>query len=148
MAELGAVLFIFGWWAGDLLPSKPARPSPPGRIGLLAVGLFAATMLSLQAPRADRLVFAYDGMAAFIGPPTPGPVALRTPADLEAQARTQRTALAELDRLEASARRGEINREAIRTAIRWHDIPGMPPHLPNFDPSEMLDIPADPQHPR
>lgn len=142
MAELGAVLFVAGWWAGDP-PSPPVgAPSPPGRREFVGVALFAVVLLALQAPRADRVVFVYDEMAAPVGPAAPGGPVLRTPGDLETRARVQREALAALDRLEASARRGEIDRSAIDRAVDGSAIPGMPTHLLDFGPTDLLDIPG------
>ena len=105
-------------------------------------------MLALQAPRADRVIFEYDEMAAPLGDRLAEVRRRsRTPADLAAQARAQRQALAELDRLEQAARRGEIDRAAIRRAIERAAVPGMPTPLPDFDPADLLDLPADSTRP-
>ena len=72
-----------------------------------------------------------------------GPAPLRTPGDLATQAKAQRESLAALDRLESAARRGEIARAAIRRAIERANVPGMPTHLLDFDPAELLDIPGN-----
>jgi hypothetical protein len=138
MAELGAVLFVAGWCRGDM-ESPPAVPVAPGRRGLLGVVLFATVLLALHAPRADRVIFAYDEMAA---PLSPGAEATRTPEDLATRAKVQGEALAALDRFEAAARRGEIGRGAIRRAVDAAAIPGMPTHLLDFDPTDLLDIPG------
>jgi hypothetical protein len=145
MAELGAVLFVCGWCAGGLTSPRPASPSPPGRSAFLGVVLFAVVMLALQAPRADRVVFEYDEMSAPIGPPSPGPIALRTPNDLATQAETQREALAALDHLERRVRAGEISRAETRQINRVF-VPGMPTHLLDFDPADLLDIPGESLH--
>lgn len=146
MAELGAVLFVAGWFAGDLPTRPPAVPALMGRREFLGVALFAAVVLAVQAPRADRVIFEYDEMAAPIGPAAAGAGVLRTPGDLAARARVQREALASLDRMEAAAQRGEIDRGAIRRSIDAVAIPGMPTHLLDFDPTDLLDIPRDPMH--
>ena len=148
MAELGAVLFVCGWCAGDLPSPPPAVPSPPRRREFLGVVLFAGAMLALQAPRADRVVFEYDEMAAPLGPPSPRSGAVRTPGDLATQAKAQRESLAALDRLESAVRRGEIARAAIRRAIERANVPGMPTHLLDFDPAELLDVPGNSIDPR
>ena len=154
MAELGAVLFACGWFAGCLRspsaspsPSAaPAAPAAPGRREFLGVALFAGTILAIQVPRADRVVFEYDEMAAPIGPPSPGPVTPRTPADLATRAEEQRDALAALDRLENAVRRGDRDRSAIGQVNRTF-VPGMPTHLLDFQPVELLDIPGNRIHP-
>jgi hypothetical protein len=142
MAELGAVLFVAGWCAGGL-PSPPPRAiEAPGRRGLLVVVLFALVLLALQTPRAHRVIFEYDQMAAPVGPDSPRTVPRRTPADLAAQARDQRRALAALDRIERDARRGTMDRAEVRRAIERAAIPAMPSPQPDFDPADMLDLPG------
>ena len=126
MAELGAVLFVCGWCAGTLPSPPPAAPAPPGRREWLGVVLFAGVMLALQAPRADRVIFEYDEMAAPTAPASPGPVALRTPGDLATQARAQREKLAPRDRLEPAAPRGESSPADISRAVAGANVPGMP----------------------
>jgi hypothetical protein len=148
MAELGAVLFVSGWCSGDLPSPPPAAIAPPGRAGLLCVVLLAAVLLALQAPRVERVIFEYDGMAAPVGPHSPGVVAERTRAGLAARAGAQRQALARLDRIERAARRGEVDRAGIPRAIERASVPGMPARLPDFDPAALLDIPGDPTQPR
>jgi hypothetical protein len=147
MAELGAVLFVCGWYAGCLPAPPPAAPAPPGRREFLGVVLFAAVMLALQAPRADRVIFEYDEMAAPLGPPSLRPGATRTPGDLASQAKVQRESLAALDRLEQWIRQGEIGRAATRQ-INNAFVPGMPTHLLDFHPADLLDIPGDQINPR
>jgi hypothetical protein len=146
MAELGAVLFVAGWRSGRL-PSPPSgAPEPPGRRELLAVLMFAAGLMALQAPRAHRVIFEYDGASAPLGADSTRAGPPRTSADLVARAADQRRALAELDRLEPRARRGEIGRAAVRRAIDRASVPGMPAPLPGFDPADLLEIPVNPMN--
>ncbi len=147
MAELGTVLFVAGWCAGRLPSPPPAAVEAPGRRELLVVGFFIAVMLTLQAPRADRVIFDYEGAAALQGPDSPIRSSHRTPADIAAQARDQRQALAALDHLEQAARRGDMDRAAIRRAIDRAAVPGMPSPLPGFDPADLIDLPAAPTQP-
>jgi hypothetical protein len=105
-------------------------------------------MMALQVPRADRVLFEYDEMAApMLTLPSPKAEATRTPEDFATRARVQRAALAAIDRLEPAARRGELGRAAIRRAVDGAAIPGMPTHLLDFDPSEMVEIREVPPHP-
>jgi hypothetical protein len=148
MAELGAVLFAAGWCSGPL-PSPPSgRPEPLRGRAFLAVLALVAGMVALQAPRAHRVVFEYDGASARPGvePPRTGPP--HTAAELAARAADQRRALAELDRLERLARRGEIGRPELGRAIDRAGVPGMPGSLPDFDPADLLDTCMEPTNPR
>ena len=120
--ELGAVLFVAGWWSGQINSPPPRTIKPPLRIELLVFVLFAAAMLVLQAPRADRVIFQYDGLSAIYGA---GP-SNRTPGELAEQARAQRQSLHELDRLERSARSaGSAGRKSavMRTASWFRECP-------------------------
>ena len=104
-------------------------------------------MLALQAPRADRVIFEYDEMAAPTAP-SPGPGALRTPGDLadpgEGPAGIPRRARPP----RAGGTPGEIGRAAIRRAVARANVPGMPTHLLDFDPADLLDIPGNSNEPR
>ena len=139
--QLGAVLFAAGWWSGR--PGPPPRALEPPRLrDILAATLFAAVLLLLQAPRADRVIFRYDGLSAPIPPvagTTPGRV--RTRADLAERARSQRRALAELDRLEQAARQAGARIEALPAVADRPWVPGMPANLPDFRASDLLDWP-------
>jgi hypothetical protein len=148
MAALGAVLFGCGWYSGCLHSPPPRTLKPPGWLDVLRAVLFSLLMFVLQAPRAERVIFEYDEMAAPVEPRLPAVVVVRSPADLAARATLQRHALAALDRLEAAARRGEIDRAAIRQAIASTAVPGMPAPLPDFEPADLLDISGDSSHPR
>ena len=64
MPELGAILFVSGWWAGHIMSPPPKAVGPPLRGELLVVVLFAAVMLVLQTPRVNRVIFQYDGLSA------------------------------------------------------------------------------------
>jgi hypothetical protein len=141
--QLGAVLFAAGWWSGRPGPEPPPRAlEPPPLRDLLAATLFAAVLLLLQAPRADRVIFRYDGLSAPIPPvtgTTPGRV--RTRADLAERARSQRRALAELDRIERAARQAGARGEALPAVADRPWVPGMPANLPDFRASDLLDWP-------
>jgi hypothetical protein len=140
--QLGAVLFVAGWLSGRSQP-PPRIVEPPRLRQLLAATLFAATMLSLQTPRAQRVIFQYDGLAAQVRPDGgTTPDRIRTAADLAERARNQRQALAELDRLEQAARQGGVRGETLRRDARHVSVPGMPPNFPEFDPAALLAIPT------
>jgi hypothetical protein len=135
--ELGAVLFVAGWWSGRIESPPPKTIKPPPRIELLVFVLFAATMLVLQAPRADRVIFQYEGLSAKFG----GGSYSRTPGDLAQQARAQRQALLELDRLERSARQRGLGRAGIRRDADRVMVPGMPVGFDGVGSTELLDVP-------
>ena len=144
MADLGAVLFACGWYAGPI-ESPASAVATPTRREWLAVSGLALAMLTIQSPRADRVVFEYAEMAAPMARPVAGSVARSNASDLIDQTRAQRAALAELDHLEARARRGSYDREAVRRAASA--VPAMPNHLPEFDPAELPAIPDDRRSP-
>lgn len=144
MADLGAVLFACGWYAGPI-ESPASAVATPTRREWLAVSGIAMAMLALQSPRADRVIFEYAEMAAPMARPVAGSVVRSNASDLIDQTRAQRAALADLDRLEARARRGSYDREAIRRAASA--VAAMPTHLPGFDPAELPAIPDDRRHP-
>jgi hypothetical protein len=149
MAELGTVLFVFGLCSRIQPSSSPlAGMAPPGRIEFLGVMLFTAVMLTLQVPRVERVIFEYDGMAAPVGPLSAREVLQRTPADLAAQAKAQRHALAALDRIERAARRGALGRAEVHKAIDRVSVPGMPTHLGDLEPAALLDVPGARIRPR
>ena len=68
--------------------------------------------------------------------------------DLTARAADQRRALAEFDRLERLARRGEFGGPAVRQAFERVGVPGMPAPMPGYDPADLLDVPVNPTHSR
>jgi hypothetical protein len=141
--QLGAVLFVSGWWSG-LIDSPPPRSiKAPRPVELLGVAVFAAALLLVQWPRAQRVIFLYDGMATEVQleeKPEDGP-RHRTGSDLEGHARSQRQVLRALDSLERSIRDGNREPEAARRAIDQLRIPGMPSELPDFKTTDLLDLP-------
>ena len=99
--------------------------------------LFAVVMLFVQLPRIDRVVYEYDGSAAAFGPSGPVHATHRTPADLAAQAKSQRRALAVLDRLEQSV----TSRATIQQAVTGVSVPGFPQVSADFTAEGLLDLP-------
>src|SRR5262249_34534510 len=59
--ELGAVLFGAGWWSGRITGPPPRSIELPERRELLGAAVFAVTIFLMQAPRAWRVTFEYDG---------------------------------------------------------------------------------------
>jgi hypothetical protein len=138
--QLGAVLLTAGWWSGRI-ESPPPRAVELPRLGeLLAVAVFTAVVLWLQTPRAHRVIYQYDGAAA---PIQPDDSTLRerihTAADLAERARSQRRALAVLDRIEQAARQAGTHHKALRQAAGRASVPGMPGNLPDFHAPDLLD---------
>jgi hypothetical protein len=148
--ELGAVLFAAGWWSGPADPPPPAAITPPSAEELLIFVLVAVIMLVLQIPRADRVIFQYDGLSAQYRQES----VIRTPAELRDKALVQRHALATLDQLEHTARLRGLDRTAVATDARRVQIPGMPVGFPGVGAAELLDLPdstpksLDPDQPR
>jgi hypothetical protein len=132
-------LFAVGWLSGHSQP-PPRTVALPRWRELLAATCFAATMLLLQTPRAQRVIFQYDGLSAPVRPDDgTTPDRLRTAADLAERARNQRRALAELDRLEQAARQDGARVEALRRDAGRVLVPGMPANLPNFHVADLID---------
>jgi hypothetical protein len=140
--QLGAVLFVAGWWSGPL-GSPPFRLIEPPRLReLLTVVVFVAALLMLQTPRVQRVIFQYDGLAASVQPADRSVrERLRTPDDLAEQARRQRQALTKLDRIERLARQGGLERTAFHQIMEHVAVPGVPENLPGFSVLDLLDLP-------
>jgi hypothetical protein len=132
--QLGAVLLVFGWWTGHSDSPPPRRIARPERRELVGVALFTAILFLIQAPRANRIIFQYDGASAavFLGAVPTGP---RTSAELAERAHRQRAALAALDEAGRTAREAGADRAQLRHAWRSFDIPGMPD---NFSAADLL----------
>jgi hypothetical protein len=134
--ELGAVLFVSGWWVGHIESPPSQTIEPPLRRELLVFVLVAAVMLVLQAPRVSRVIFQYDGLSAPYdrkGPPL-------TSAELVERARVQRQALTALDRIEQTARKHGISREELRRDAIAVMVPGMPGGVDGMKANELLDF--------
>jgi hypothetical protein len=117
IAELGTVLFVFGWRAGPIESPPPRALEYPGRRELLESVLAGAVILVLQVPRVERVIFRYEGMGAPSGPDSPIHPLVRTEVDLARQARDQRHVLALLDRLERRVREEGLSRAEIEHTL-------------------------------
>ncbi len=137
--ELGAVLFAAGWWTGRTSSPPPRSIAVPQFRDLAGVALFAAIMFLMQAPRAERVTFQYDGAASeiFSGARATAP---RTKADLAKRARRQRKALAELDKVERMARESGTDGAKLLESRSFLEVPGMPTTVKDFGVAELLDL--------
>ncbi len=140
MAEMGAVLLAAGWCLGSPSSPPPRDLVPPTRREFLALALFVLVVLALQMPRAARVVFEYDEMAAPLDLDSPRRPVRHTAAELADQARAQRRVFAELDRLEHSARGDARRRAEARRSFEPAAVPGMPMALPGYEPADLLDL--------
>lgn len=144
MPQLGAVLIAAGWWAGGDLGPGPRPLNPPTLRELGWVLGIAAVLILLQWPRAQRVLFDYDGAAAPVGGEGSGasrPAGAVSLADLTARAASQRKVLARLDRLEEFARAKGIGRSGLRRVLGRVMVPGMPDVVPDLDAVGLLRIP-------
>jgi hypothetical protein len=140
--QLGAVLFAAGWWSGRLDSPPPRAIEAPSARALVSVAICAGTMLLLQSPRAQRVIFLYDGMAAEMTlPDRENGSRARLPSDLAERARRQRQSLAELDSFEQRARADGLDRASVAQAIRLPVVLGMPEHLPDLRTADLLELP-------
>lgn len=139
--QLGAVLVAAGWAAGAPLSDQRGL-QPASYRELLGVVLFVGGFLVLQIPRANRVLYEYDGMASKIEAGEDAPAqAPRGRADLVRRSNQQRAELGRLDRLERVCRKHQVSREMLRTALGRPLVPGMPPGIINVDAFDLLDIP-------
>ena len=140
--QLGAVLFAAGWWSGPLDATLPKSMEPPKLRDVGSVALFFTLLLVLQTPRAQRVIFAYDGLSAEIfTEEDQGRTHVRTRADLAEQAARQRHVLADLDKIERTAREQGINRAVLRQSLGRIIVPGMPETIAELSALDLLDIP-------
>lgn len=154
--QVGAVLFVLGWWSG---PAKAAGWSPRalGRRGapltrLAALGLATMTLvlIVLNRPRVDALI---RGTA----PPLlaseekifkiPSLVTKRASALISVRVDAQRRYLRGLDHAEPIARRLGIGQDGIRAAFGFQFIPSSTGRLlmnqrELYDVAAILDLPA------
>jgi hypothetical protein len=137
--QLGAVLFASGWWSGQIDSPPPRRLNRPNCRELVGVALFAAIMLLMQVPRANRVIFQFDGAAAEISAGT-GPTVPHTRSELAERARGQRAALAELDHVERSARDPKADIDKLLQKAALLEIPGMRMDLKEFTTADLLDL--------
>lgn len=139
IAELGAVLFAAGWWSGQIDSPPPRSIEAPSYAKLGGAALFAAILFMMQAPRAQRVIFQYDGAASEVvaGSSVAGP---RTSAELADRARLQRAALAKLDQAERLARESRMSRGELLRSLNLIDIPGIPLRATDFDLADLLGL--------
>src|SRR5262249_53362683 len=107
--QVGAVLFVAGWWTALRTPLRPKRPLTSR--GLVSVAGLAVVLLVLNVPRADRI---FVGWAGLSGRESGRHEAL---AVASRRAEHQRSFLARLDRAEQIAAREGIGRRAIRAVF-------------------------------
>jgi hypothetical protein len=150
--QIGAVLFVSGWWSARRVPGKAATDAPGAALtiaGALAVGLLALALVVLNRPRVDALVRAT----------TPALLpseqdnfkitrlqTMRSNAVLWNRAEWQRAYLRRLDRAEAVARQMGIGIEDIRAAFGHRRIPAafgpIGPARPDiYDAAALLELP-------
>jgi hypothetical protein len=142
LPHLGAVLFVFGLFAG-ISKSKEmdGRPTLGGVAGIFA---FAVVMCVLHNPAAERKFLAstfpttHEEVSKALVPESlrrtiPLEVAMRVAQD-------QRRMLAQLDRVETVSRQLGLDRHAIRDAVGRLQFPGM---SESFDALDMLNLPTD-----
>jgi len=108
------------------------------------VALFAAVFFGLQAPRAQRIIYDYDGLAA----PTVAADGSSQPPEHPAAKRLerlkgQRRVLENADRIERACREHGIGREAFRRTFGLIPIPGLPDKLSQLHVNDILVLPED-----
>lgn len=138
--QVGAVLFVAGWWGRARRDRRPR-----GWAGVaLALGLSIA-LFALNKPRADR---ALEASAPACSPlesarfPTPDLRRLRAIYLRGEEAGRQRRALARLEKAGRAARRAGLSRADLRRAFGRVLPPGWPPQIRDDDAFDLLDLPV------
>jgi hypothetical protein len=142
--QMGAVLFLSGWWAGESAAGRPKMPAAPTRAGLLGVLGLVLLLFLLQSPRvrsrlvADAPPLTDSERSRF---PVPSLRRLRARFLQDERATWQRRFLARLDRAEATARKNGWSREAVREGVGRILGPNAPGDMPHIDPVALLALP-------
>jgi hypothetical protein len=145
--EIGAVLFVAGWWArclDDAHAGRPALSSDLTRRELLAVVVLALALVVLHVPRALRVVLqgapkmSPEEAALF---PIPELQRLRAVLHAEEHAKRQRHALVRLEAAERVARELGIGRLTIRRSFGRVLVPGIPELQKQSDAASLLAVP-------
>lgn len=141
--QLGAVLFAFGWYSGTSISPPTFRLQQSTARSLLGTAIFAAAVFGLQSPRAQRIIFVYDGLAA----PTVT-VDNSSPPEIPAANRAarydrQQRFLETADRIERACRDHGIGREALRRTFGTIPIPDTPNVLSRLSVDDLLIFPRD-----
>jgi hypothetical protein len=139
--QLGAVLFVGGWASGGNAKGLSRSILAPSRRALLWVLLLVAILVILQTPRAQRVAFEYDGLAAELDAASrPRQRHVLTPDELVQEAGRQRRALSALDGVGIKFQRREIGRSEVERLIETIEVPGMPMGLEGLSVSDLLDL--------
>jgi hypothetical protein len=140
--QTGFVLFLGGWIARGscrwiVIDRSALREKQRRVFATIAIISLVAIMLTLHAPRAARIRVEGRGLG-----PEPSDFTLRD-AKTRAlmMAHQQRDALARLDRVESTALRLGIGREAIRRAFGRVEVPGWPEQVKEWDAIDLLRLP-------
>ncbi|MDG3006721.1 hypothetical protein [Paludisphaera mucosa] len=144
--QVGAVLFVVGWWSGPRTPESRRLPMlPPAgltRGASLGVLAFAAVLVALNRPRVEDL---WINSAPAMAPsearrfPIPELQRMRAGAMMLEQAEHQRGHLRRFDLAEKAAKSMGIGLDAVHAAFGRVDAPLLPDA---YDAAELLDLPA------
>ncbi len=135
--QIGAVLWVAGVWAGPRVPCWHRPLEPPSPRGLSCAVAFAALLFIMQAPRARRILFEYDGMAARVA--RLGAPRNALAIDWPARAREQRSVLARFDRIERDQERDPVSRAELARHVSQLNVPGAPPDMPGYRLVDLVD---------
>ncbi len=144
--QVGAILFMSGWWTGLTAIPKPVGGHRLSRRAWLIVLIVVLIQTQMQVPLADRFLLA-------AAPPMSDserktlPIAelqrLRAVYFLQSQHDRQLRALIRLDGGERVCARLGIGRETIRRTFGRLSIPGMPASHLEIDALDMMSVPPD-----
>lgn len=139
--QIGAVLFVAGWWSGSGARKIGPTPVPATRFAGLMIMLAVVGQVALNRPRVEAhwwdtvpLLTPWETRNYVLG----SQKSARTSLLALERARWQRRHLAKLEQAEVTARKLGIGREAIRRAFGRLDAPELPPM---YDAVDLLDVP-------
>jgi hypothetical protein len=148
--QLGAILFVAGWWSrrGPLV--TPALRARLTRRGLLTVVIVSSGLVALHLPRTGRLLLAgAPPMTAAEADifKVPELQRLRALYLADEHARRQRRALTRLEWVERIGRELGVGRETIRRTFGRVLVPGIPELQRESDAAALLALPASDSRP-
>jgi hypothetical protein len=140
--QIGAVLFLSGWFSGPRSPTRPetAVPAPLTRGGVIGLTLLAIGLVELNRPRVEAL-WESSVLRRVVWEVKSDPGSTRkgiaTRIVALARADWQRQHLVQLEQAEALGRRLGIGRDAIHRAWGRLDAPNLPSV---YDAVDLLDL--------
>lgn len=144
--QVGAVLFVAGWWGRSYADSSPPGgwPRPPTRGAMLVVLMFVTLMIVIHKPliKSTLLASVYPPSESELKHfPTKELQLLRARYLAAEFAGRQQRFLARLDAIQQIASQLGVGRKELRGAFGQVIGPGMPANVPDLDIFALMEIP-------